>query len=1022
MPSQVARGRNHSNKDDLDRAFDIVESEVKTSWKIVAMELGQTVDEILVFEKQSLKVPDQCRRSLDWWRLMAGPKGATVPNLVQALRRCRLDWVADKIEGRSPIRVLEKKTIPFKPERIAPVTEDSHSRPIQPATATLGGVQFLKVDKEVSTPEQSPASTPAHETSSSSSAVEEKSVQVENHSPTFIIVKKKTKTRKEKKSSKSEQKKSKVTISDQVQTRPSEQPLQAATHYTQLQRSENIRSSAFTAPTKKKAASDRVLTRPKSSEKPPKVTISNSPVQQSESIHSSAPMRSHTSTAPSKKVISDEAKTRRSEEPPKVTTHKTQLQRSETIHSSAPARSHAGTAPPKLPVPPPRTKQTRHSRYLEHRAKPRERTIDGIKNYQRIPTHSQKKPVQEITDWTKAHSQKKPVERTTDWTRTHSQKKLVEEITDWTRVTIHPPEKKSERRKERPKSQSSIVRIVPSTPLSSQEGDFLYWERPSKEKGPVIPVLLPKLHSIEEDSSSVQQNITQEDVPDTRRSPKSPQQNGDAKAPTSRQAKVRETTPPVPPRRKRSRSSRRASPMYLNNEQESSDDSTRRGNEYSRRNSFKNIVLDRETDRVDEDPLPVRPSIETVRRQMRERRRTSQKSEVQTENDVKEDRIGRRRARSAPEEIHRVSSERATLSQSSVRSERSTEVITDALPQNRREVAIDRDVEEENRQNLDTEAVQESHRYDNLLLVGGTRQPLPQQQRRATEADAYENQTVENTLNVNQEQMLQERFTESRLSERNIAEETREPTPPLQLHWAEIVKEELIIYYPLDEFETDSNYSASLDNEPTWQYEEAASVSPPGEPVFHTADILREEMVIYVPEEELEAIDEHSDEVQSTTNTRYDDDIPLMNAGRFFGGYVNNHTRSDESDDHYTRSYVSSVNVRRETELRASQRADYVNMSRKPSRDSTGESQNGGSRAGFFTQVLRKPRAGSNDDVFEDGRFRRVSLQKKTASVARDDSLRKKTVSFSEQPIVIPSDDNQEDGDVGNYHNDAMLW
>ncbi|XP_066264915.1 serine/arginine repetitive matrix protein 1-like [Branchiostoma lanceolatum] len=936
---------------------------------------------------------------------MAGPKGATVPNLVQALRRCRLDWVADRIEGKSPIRVLEKKTITLEP-------------------ATLGGVQFLKVEKEVSTPEQSSASTPTHETSSNSSAVQEKTVQVENHSPTFIFVKKKSKTRKEKKPSKSESKKSKVTCSP-VQATPSEQPLHAATHYTPLQRSENIHPSAFTAPTKT-VTSDRVLRRPKTNEKPPKVTISNSPVQQSGSIHSSVPMRSHTSTAPSKKVISDEAKTRRSEEPPKVTSHNTQLRRSETVHSSAPTRSHARTAPPKLPVPPPRTKQIRHSRFLEHRAKPRERTIDGIKNYQRIPTpHSQKKPVQEITDWTKAHSLKKPVERTTDWTRTHSQKKLVEEITDWTRVTIHPPEKKNERRKERPKSQSSIVRIVPSTPLSSQEGDFLYWERPSKEKGPVIPVLLPKLHSIEEDNSSVQQKITQEDVPDTRRSPKSPQQNGDAKATTSRQAKVRETTPPVPPRRKRSRSSRRASPMYLNNEQESSDDSTRSAGEITRRNSFKNIVLDRETDRVDEDPLPVRPSIETVRRQMRERRRTSQKSAVQTENDGKEDRRGRRRARSAPEEIHRVSSERATLSQSSVRSERPAEVITDdeerydTFSQSRREGSTDRDVEEENRQNLDTEAVQESHRYDNLLLVGGTRQPLPQQRRTAIDADSYENQTVDNTLNINQEQMLQERFTESRLSERNIAEETKEPTPPLQLHWAEIVKEELIIYYPLDEFETDSNYSASLNDEPTWSYEEPASVSPPEEPVFHTADILREEMVIYVPEEELEAINEHS-EVQR--NTQYDDDSPQLNTGRIFGGYVNNHTRSDESDDHYTRSYVSSVNVRRETELRASQRADYVNMSRKPSRDSTGdESQNGGSRAGFFTQVLRKTRAGSNDDVFEDGRFRRVSLQKKTASVARDDSLRKKTVSFSEEPTVIPSDDDQEDGDAGNY-GDAMLW
>eukprot|EP00058_Branchiostoma_floridae_P022203 XP_002607693.1 hypothetical protein BRAFLDRAFT_82861 [Branchiostoma floridae] len=931
MPSQVPRGRNYSTKDDLDRAFDIVESEVQTSWKILAMELGQTLDEILVFERQSWKVPDQCRKSLDWWRLMAGPKGATVPNLVRALRNCRLDWVADKIEGKSPIRVPEKETITLEP-------------------ANLDGVRYLK---EAPKPKLA-ISIPTHDTSPR--PVQKFEQQGDEHSTTFIIVKKKSKIRKEKKRSKSEPRKSRVTISTSGETSPFEQHSQVTTHFTPLQRSETIHSSApmrsYTNTAPQKMFSGQLQTRP--SKKSPETSTRRTQSRRSETYSSSAPTRDYSSTAPQNNVIPNQETSRPREEPPRVTKAYTPLQRSETIHSSAPSRSNTSTAPPQLPIAPPRTKQTRHSRFLEHRGRPRERKVDGIKNYKRISTQPRRKPVEEITDWTK--------------------------------VTVHPPEKKNQRRKEIPRSQSSIVRIVPSTPLSTEEGDFLYWERPSHERGPVIPVLL-KPQSSYQDDSSVEQK---EEISEIHRSPKSIQQNGGAEATTTKQTKARETTPPVPPRRKRRKSNRRASPMYLNNEYDSSDEYTRRPDEYTRRRSYRGIVLDRETDRVDEDPLQVRTSTRM------------------------------RRARSLPE------------------------------------VSVARDVEEENRQNLNTEAVQESHRYDNLLLVGGTRRMLGQQRR--TQPEMYEDQTIDNKLNVNQEQLREERFAESRHSDGDIIQETRDEysSSPLQLHYADILKEELIIYYPLDEFETDSNYSASLNGETAWATEDTAFVAPSEEPVFHTADILREEMVVYVPEEELV----ENEEVQRSPNSRYDNGIPHINAGHVFEEYIHNHTRSEESLDRLTGSYVSSVNVGNESEPRASHRGpletDYVKMSRKNSRESASdETQNAagthvglftdyvkmsrknsresmndetqdaaGTQVGFFTRVPRKDREGGNaesDDVFEEARFRRLGLQKKAASVNREDSLRKKTVSFSEQPIVIPSDDNQE-SEVAEYYVDAMLW
>ncbi|XP_019615960.1 PREDICTED: uncharacterized protein LOC109463562 [Branchiostoma belcheri] len=860
MPSQVSRGRTYSNKDDLDRAFGIVESEVKTSWKILAMELGQTLDEVLVFERQSWDVQDQCRKSLEWWRLMAGRKGATVPNLVRALRRCRLDWVADKIEGRSPIRVLEKKKMTLKP-------------------GILGGMQFIKEAPKL---ERSPA--PKYKRSPS--PVQMTTPQDDDHSPTFIIVKKKSKTRKDKKRSQSEPRKSKVTISvnqeqarpssqqsvNQEETRPREQPPKAATHYTKLQRSETVHSSA---PTRTQIGTappnivvyDQVSTRPR--EEPPQSEPRNSKVT----------------------ISANQEQTRPREQSPKATKHYTKLQRSETIHSSAPTRTQISTASPKLPVAPPRTKQTRHSRFLEHRgrAKPRERTIDGIKSYQRVSTRSKKKP------------------------------RPIEDITDWTRVTIHPPETRRERKKERPYSQSGVARIVPSTSLkTAEEDELLYWEKPSKNEsyGPVIPIL---------------------------------------------QTRARETPPPVvPPRRKRRKpSSRRPSTIYteyLNNE--TSDENSRRDDERGRRRSYRGIVLDRETDRVDEDPLQVRPSTETSRRQLRDR--------------------------------------------------------------GARNVPVNRDVEEQNRQNLDTEAVQESHRYDNLLLVGGSHQTFAQQRRTVAE-----DQATDNRLNLNQEQTQEERYaTTSRLPERNFAAETGEEHP-FPLHYAEIVKEELIIYYPLDEFETDSNYSESLNDDTP------SETSPSEEPVFHTAEVLREEMVIYVPQEEFEPVED----VQSATGIRHGDNNHNLNAGRtsIFEEYVSNHGARRESVDRSTGPYMSSANVRREdSELHASHGRlgrDYVEMSRRVSRESTGggETQDRTMATGFFyTESPGKNGENNNnaetDDVFDDSRFTRLNLQRKAASVERMDSLRKKTVSFSEQPVVIPSSDRQEeDRNRGNYA-DAMLW
>ncbi|XP_078663784.1 uncharacterized protein LOC144906930 [Branchiostoma floridae x Branchiostoma belcheri] len=903
MPSQVSRGRTYSNKDDLDRAFGIVESEVKTSWKILAMELGQTLDEVLVFERQSWDVQDQCRKSLEWWRLMAGRKGATVPNLVRALRRCRLDWVADKIEGRSPIRVLEKKKMTFKPERITPATEDSHSPPVQPETGILGGMQFIKEAPKL---ERSPA--PKQERSPS--PVQMTTSQDEDHSPTFIIVKKKSKTRKDKKRSQSEPRKSKVTISvnqeqarpsqqpvNQEKTRPREQPPKAATHYTPLQRSETIHSSApmhaqiGTAPPNI-VVYDQVSTRPR--EEPPQSEPRNSKVT----------------------ISANQEQTRPREQSPKATKHYTKLQRSETIHSSAPTRPQIGTAPPKLPVAPPRTKQTRHSRFLEHRgrAKPRERTIDGIKSYQRVSTRAKKKP------------------------------RRIEDITDWTRVTIHPPETRRERRKEKPSSQQSgVARIVPSTSLKTEEDELLYWEKPSKNEsyGPVIPIL---------------------------------------------QTRARQTLPPVvPPRRKRRKSSsRRPSTIYteyLNNEHETSDENGRRDDERGRRRSYRGIVLDRETDRVDEDPLQVRPSTETSQRQLKDRYVTDTTSEPAAQAYSDDENARRRGARNVP---------------------------------------VNWDVEEENRQNLDTEAVQESHRYDNLLVVGGSRQTFAQQRRTVAE-----DQATDNRLNANQEQTLQDRYaTTSRFPERDFAAETGE-VHPFPLHYAEIVKEELIIYYPLDEFETDSNYSESLNDDTP------SETSPSEEPVFHTAEVLREEMVIYVPQEEFEPVED----VQSATGRRHDDNTQHLNAGRIFEEYVSNHGGRTESVDRSTGPYISSANVREDSELHSSQGErlgsgrDYVEMSRRVSRESTGggETQDRTMATGFFyTESPGRNGVNNNaaetDDVFDDSRFTRLGLQRKAASVERMDSLRKKTVSFSEQPVVIPSSDRQEeDRNRGNYA-DAMLW
>ncbi|KAI8488840.1 hypothetical protein Bbelb_333580 [Branchiostoma belcheri] len=862
MPSQVARGRSYSNKDDLDRAFGIVESEVKTSWKILAMELGQTLDEVLVFERQSWDVSDQCRKSLEWWRLMAGRKGATVPNLVRALRRCRLDWVADKIEGRSPIRVLEKKKMTLKP-------------------GILGGMQFIKEAPKL---ERSPA--PKQERRPS--PVQMTTSQDEDHSPTFIIVKKKSKTRKDKKRSQSEPRKSKVTISvnqeqarpnqqsiNQEKTRPREHSPKAATHYIKLQRSETVHSSApthaqiGTAPPNI-VVYDQVSTRPR--EEPPQ----SEPRKYKENISV------------------NQEKTRPREQSPKATKHYTKLQRSETIHSSAPTRTQIDTASPKLPVAPPRTKQTRHSRFLEHRgrAKPRERTIDGIKSYQRVSTRSKKKP------------------------------RRIEDITDWTR-------------------QSGVARIVPSTSLKTEEDELLYWEKPSKNEnyGPVIPIL---------------------------------------------QTRARETPPPVvPPRRKRRKpSSRRPSTIYteyLNNEHETSDENGRRDDERGRRRSYRGIVLNRETDRVDEDPLQVRPSTETSQRQLKDRYVTDTTREPAAQAYSDDENARRRGARNVP---------------------------------------VNWDVEEENRQNLDTEAVQESHRYDNLLLVGGSHQTFAQQRRTVAE-----DQATDNRLNMKQEQTLEEQYAAtSRFPERNFAAETGEEHP-FPLHYAEIVKEELIIYYPLDEFETDSNYSESLNDDTP------SETSPSEEPVFHTAEVLREEMVIYVPQEEFEPVEE----AQSATRIRHIDNNQHLNAGRIFEEYVSNHGARRESVDRSTGPYMSSANIRREdSELHASHGRlgrDYVEMSRRVSRESTGgdETQDRTMATGFFyTESPGKNGENNNnaetDDVFDDSRFTRLGLQRKAASVERMDSLRKKTVSFSEQPVVIPSSDRQEeDRNRGNYA-DAMLW
>ncbi|KAI8485519.1 hypothetical protein Bbelb_367130 [Branchiostoma belcheri] len=903
MPSQVARGRSYSNKDDLDRAFGIVESEVKTSWKILAMELGQTLDEVLVFERQSWDVQDQCRKSLEWWRLMAGRKGATVPNLVRALRRCRLDWVADKIEGRSPIRVLEKKKMTLKPERITPVTEDSHSPPVQPETGILGGMQFIKEAPKL---EQSPA--PKQERSPS--PVQMTTPQDDDHSPTFIIVKRKSKTRKDKKRSQSEPRKSKVTISvNQEQARPSQQPVnqektrpkdqspKAATHYTPLQRSETIHSSA--------------PTRAQIGTAPPNIVVYDQ--VSTRHVHREAPPQSEPKK--SKGTISvNQEQTRPREQSPKATKHYTKLQRSETIHSSAPTRAQIAPAPAKLPVAPPRTKQTRHSRFLEHRgrAKPRERTIDGIKSYQRVSTRSKKKP------------------------------RRIEDITDWTKVTIHPPETRRERRKERPSGQSGVARIVPSTSLKTEEDELLYWEKPSKNEsyGPVIPIL---------------------------------------------QTRARETPPPVvPPRRKRRKSSsRRPSTIYteyLNNEHETSDENGRREDERGRRRSYRGIVLDRETDRVEEDPLQVRPSTETSRRQLRDRSVTDTTREPAAQA-YSDDENARRKGGA-------------------------------------RNVPVNWDVEEENRQNLDTEAVQESHRYDNLLLVGSSRQTFAQQRRTVAE-----DQATDNRLNANQEQTLEERYaTTSRRPERNFAAETGEEHP-FPLHYAEIVKEELIIYYPLDEFETDSNYSESLNDDTP------SETSPSEEPVFHTAEVLREEMVIYVPQEEFEPVEE----VQSATRIRrHGDNNHNLNAGRIFEEYVSNHDgRRKESADRSTGPYMSSANVREDSEIHTSQGErlgrDYVEMSRRVSRESTGgdETQDRTMATGFFYTESPGKNGENNknaetDDVFDDSRFTRLGLQRKAASVERMDSLRKKSVSFSEQPVVIPASDRQEDRNGENYA-DAML-
>lgn len=94
---------------DLYAAFDIICDHVGKDWRRLARQLKVSDSKIDAIEvKYPRNLSEQVREALRVWKSSAR-EGAAVPHLVEALRACRLNLVADLIEEDQQARGLHRE-------------------------------------------------------------------------------------------------------------------------------------------------------------------------------------------------------------------------------------------------------------------------------------------------------------------------------------------------------------------------------------------------------------------------------------------------------------------------------------------------------------------------------------------------------------------------------------------------------------------------------------------------------------------------------------------------------------------------------------------------------------------------------------------------------------------------------------------------------------------------------------------------------------------------------------------------
>lgn len=95
---------------DLRAAFDIICDHVGKDWRRLARQLKVSDGKIDAIEvKYPRNLTEQVRESLRVWK-STPREGAAVPHLVEALRACRLNLVADLIEEDQQARRLQRES------------------------------------------------------------------------------------------------------------------------------------------------------------------------------------------------------------------------------------------------------------------------------------------------------------------------------------------------------------------------------------------------------------------------------------------------------------------------------------------------------------------------------------------------------------------------------------------------------------------------------------------------------------------------------------------------------------------------------------------------------------------------------------------------------------------------------------------------------------------------------------------------------------------------------------------------